>query len=130
MRPFLAFLTVVGLSAGLAKEEPNPYPEFQKDREALRSTMLLTKPPLQASSGEAIAAARRLFGKVAFEGLKRQQVLEMLGDPKTISDYGVEAPAAPDGPLTYRFDSGFGGWEFVIRFENGVVQRVDARGLD
>ena len=40
------------------------------------------------------------------------------------------APAAPDGPLTYRFDSGFGGWEYVIEFRDGRVSAVRERGLD
>lgn len=106
------------------------YEDFEKDRVSLRATMNLTSPPLKASSPEAGSAARRLFTKVPFVGMSREQVLKILGDPKTISDYGIAAAETPDSSLCYRFDSGFGGWDYVLHFQDGHVTRLEQQGID
>jgi hypothetical protein len=106
------------------------YDGYAEDLALLRKTYLLPKPPIHASSGEAIAAARRLFSKVAFAGLTRSEALSILGDPKTISDYGIAASLDPDSPLVYRFDSGWGGWQYTLQFRSGRVSKVVADGLD
>lgn len=92
--------------------------------------MNLTSPPLNASSAEAGSAARRLFTKVPFVGMSREQVLSILGDPKTISDYGIAAAETPDSSLSYRFDSGFGGWDYILHFQGGRVTRLEQQGID
>jgi hypothetical protein len=92
--------------------------------------MNLTSPPIKASSAEAGSAARRLFTKVPFVGMSREQVLRILGDPKTISDYGIAAAETPDSSLSYRFDSGYGGWEYILHFQDGHVTRLDQLSID
>ena len=106
------------------------YVGFEKDRESIRATMNLTSPPLKASSAEAGSAARRLFTKVPFVGMRREQVLSILGDPKTISDYGIAAAETPDSSLAYRFDSGYGGWGYILHFQDGRVTRIEEQGID
>jgi hypothetical protein len=124
---FLCLTTFMVMAA-----DPLFYDGYEKDRTMLRHTyrINLNTKPLNASSGEACTAAARLFKNVNFIGLSRERVLEMLGDPKTISDYGIAADAKPDSPLTYRFDSGFGGWQYVIEFRAGVVVSMKRDGID
>ena len=54
----------------------------------------------------------------------------MLGDPKTVSSYGIAAQPGENTPLVYRFDSGFGGGQYTLHFTNGVVAKVEEQGLD
>jgi len=111
---------------------PKAYKEFADDLKLLRKTYLLTNgdgSKINASSGEAIEAAVRIFKNVAFVGMTREQVLRILGDPKTISDYGVATGNKPDDSFFYRFDHGFGGVEYVLRFKDGKVIKLDAGGL-
>lgn len=106
--------------------EPELYEGYAQDRALLRSTYRVGNPPINASSGKAIDAAQRLFGKITFVGLTRERVLAILGDPKTISDYGIASAATPDSPLTYRFDSGFIGCQYIIEFRGGIATTVTA----
>ena len=106
------------------------YEGFEKDRVSIRTTMNLTSPPLNASGAEAGSAARRLFTKVPFVGMSREQVLSILGDPKTISDYGIAAAETPDSSLAYRFDSGDGGWDYILHFQDGQVTRLEQQSID
>lgn len=130
-RPMKITLVIFLLAAVLATgAEPVAYEGYEKDRVLLRDNSRLTKPVLNASSDKACQAARRLFSKVSLVGMARQQVLAILGDPKTISDYGIPAGSAPDSPLTYRFDTGFGGWEYVIEFRDGIVTSVKENGIE
>lgn len=121
------FLVFAQLALGA---DASTYEGYERDRVLIRSTYRLSAPVVNASSAEAIQAAQRIFKNVRLVGLSRAQVLAILGDPKTISGYGVAADTAADSPLTYRFDSGFGGWEYVIRFAKGVVTQVDQNSLD
>lgn len=129
MKTTLRALLLVFTQLALGADAPT-YEGYERDRVLIRSTYRLSAPVVNASSGEAIQAAHRIFKNIRLVGLTRAQVLAVLGDPKTISGYGVAADAAADSPLTYRFDSGFGGWEYVIRFAKGVVTQIDQNGLD
>ena len=86
------------------------YSGFQQDRADLRDTYLIDKQNIHASSGKAGAAANRIFSRVTFTGLSKKQVLGILGDPETISDYGQKKGHGADDPLVYRFDSGCPKW--------------------
>ena len=129
MKTILRALLLVFTQLVLGADAPT-YEGYERDRVLIRSTYRLSAPVGNASSGEAIQAAHRIFKNIRFVGLSRAQVLAILGDPKTISDYGITADAAADSPLTYRFDSGDGGSEYVIRFAKGVVTQIDQNSLD
>lgn len=129
MKTTLRVLLLVFAQLALGADAPT-YEGYERDRVLIRSTYRMSAPMVNASSGEAVQAAQRIFKNVRLVGLSRAQVLAILGDPKTISGYGVAADTAADSPLTYRFDSGFGGWEYVIRFAKGVVTQVDQNSLD
>lgn len=102
-----------------------------KDLRLLRSTTTLPQdPPVHASSGEAIEAAGRVFARINFVGMSKEDVLWMLGDPTTISDYGVKAAEGIDEPLVYRFDNGLYGSAYVLEFSNGKVVQVKTQSID
>ena len=100
------------------------YDGFDKDLTTIRITHKLVSPKINASSMEALKAAERIFKNIEFIGMKKQQVLELLGDPETISDYGIEMKKNQDSPLLYRFDFGFGGSEYQLYFIDGKVIEV------
>ena len=113
----------------------DPYEGYSSDRELLRSTTEIpagsdSDQNIKSSSAQATQAAHRLFSRVSFLFMSRDEVLEILGDPATISDYGIKAKAEKDSDLVYRFDSGFGGWQFTIKFRDGRVWATQADGID
>lgn len=126
---FALMAAVVFLVSALAAE-PERYPGYDQDRLLLRKTELIREQNTKASSGEAVTAAIRLFEKIDFMGLTRGHVLAILGDPRTISDYGISAGKDADSPLTYMFDTGWGGWQFSIEFTDGRVRKVIKTGLN
>lgn len=116
----LAALIMTGAPL-LAAEEP--YKGFAEDAKLLRDTALMPSDgkQLKFSSGKAQEASRKIFSKIAFLYKTRAEVLELLGDPATINDVGEKPGPEKDSPLVYRFDNGFGGPNYRITFENGVV---------
>lgn len=112
-----------------------PYDGYSEDKILLRSTTNIptgsnSEKTIKASSAEANQAAHRLFSKVPMLFKSREEVLSMLGDPSSISDYGVKAKTEKDADLVYRFDSGLGGWQYTIKFRNDRVWVVQADSLD
>lgn len=109
-----------------------PYPEFKQDVAVLRDTAPASTqdPTIRGSSGKASAAAHRIFTQVDFVGKTKAEVLDLLGDPKTISSYGVAAEPGQNSPLVYRFDSGYGGGQYTLHFTNGVVTRLEEQSLE
>ena len=107
-----------------------PYKGFQQDRADLRDTYLIEKQNIHASSGKAGAAANRIFSRITFLGMPKNEVLRLLGDPETISDYGQKKGQRADDPLVYRFDSGWGGNQWTVLFRNGMVTEVKHFGID
>jgi hypothetical protein len=111
-----------------------PYAEFHADQALLRKHFSWQKAgekAVKASSGEACAAAHRIFSRVPFLFKSRDEVLEILGDPATISDYNRPASKEPGSPLVYVFDTGLGGWKYTIAFEKlrpEVVVEMKAEG--
>ena len=106
------------------------YNGFQQDRADLRDTYLIEKQDIQASSGKAGTAAHRVFTRIDFVGMSKADVLRLLGDPETISDYGMKIAEGADAPLVYLFDSGFGGNQWTILFQDAVVTKVEHVGLE
>ncbi len=111
------------------------YDGFEDDQAALRTTVRLKvtsalTDTVNASSPKACEAARRVFGRVSFLFKKRDDILKLLGDPETISDYNERAKADPNAPLVYVFDIGFGGWRYTLKFSNGECFGVEVDGLN
>ena len=79
------------------------------------------------SSPRAVLAANRVFSKLNFVGMTKAEVLNLLGDPATISDYGVEADSRADAPLIYKFDTGEKDDQYTVHFADGKVQKVGFR---
>ena len=137
-----AFLAAV--LAGAAQEKPalnnaakkgptEPYEGFRADQTLLRKQLIQKVSDggkdITTSSGEAIAAAQRIFSRVSFLFRSREEVLDLLGDPATISDYGRPAGKDPSSPLVYVFDTGLGGLMFTISFR-GRPPKVDQVRVD
>lgn len=121
-------------AGGLLHAE-DPYQGYAEDRVLLRSTTEIQsgknqKETIKASSGAANQAACRLFSKISMLFKSREEVLSILGDPSSISDYGVKVKTGKDADLVYRFDSGYGGWEFTIKFRNDRAWVVQADSLN
>ena len=112
--------------ANPAKGASDLYKEFKADQALLRKHLVHKArdggKDTKASSGEACQAAQRIFSRVSFLFRTRAEVLELLGDPATISDYNKPAEKDPTSPLVYVFDTGFGGLKYTIRF--GQLDRV------
>src|SRR5688572_4882295 len=82
------------------------YEEFETDVALLRDTQALKQPDntiIRGSSTQAQESARHIFSRVAFLHRTRAEVLGLLGDPETVSDYGVPADEGDDQPLVYNF---------------------------
>ena len=102
-----------------------------RDLRSIRKTVELpSDPPVQASSKEASEAAARVLERLNFVGMSKENVLWILGDPATVSDYGIKAEAGADKPLIYRISNGLGGIDYYLVFQNGLVVRVDKQGVN
>jgi hypothetical protein len=85
-------------------------------------------PNPRSSTDRAINAASRVFNTVELAGKTREEVVALLGDPKSSSDsiYNFPFWPAPKDGLVYRFDSGAYGWQFNVVFgDNGRVREVE-----
>ena len=84
-------------------------------------------PNPRASTQEAIEAASRVFNTVELVGKTREDVVTLLGDPKSSNDsiYNFPFWPAPKGCLVYRFDCGSYGWQFnVVLASDGKVTEI------
>lgn len=131
----LLAVAAAGSQPPIAAAENEPMPEapstLRHDLESLRKTTLLPqKPPVRASSAEACVAAARIFDRLQFVGMEKETVLWILGDPATVSDYGIKAGSEIDAPLVYRFDGGFGGNDYRLEFNKGRVSEVKRIGVN
>lgn len=117
------------LVPGEEAELPEAYAGFARDLAQLDDTTRLSRPVINASSAEAVAAAQRVFAVFPEPGTPGERVLAVLGDPERISDYNPPASEQPAGTLTYRFDTGWGGVQYVIQFQDGRVTQVQEQGL-
>ena len=110
----------------LAADEP--YKGFAEDAKLLRDTTAIPSGDKQimASTGKAQDASKRIFSKLPFLFKTRDEVLQLLGDPATISGYGKKAGTEKDAPLIYNFDNGYGGPIYTLTFHDGKVTGVMA----
>ena len=114
------------------EETDQPYEGFQQDLADLRDTYVIEGQigQIHASTGKAGAAARRIFTRITFVEMSKEAVLRLLGDPETISDYGIPMGPGVDDPLVYRVCSGRGGSQWTILFQDGAVTRVEHTGIN
>lgn len=85
-------------------------------------------PNPHASTDRAINAASRVFNSISLNGKTSDEVIELLGDPKSSNNsiYNFPFWPAPPGGMVYRFDSGSYGWQFnVSRGGNHKVVSVE-----
>jgi hypothetical protein len=85
-------------------------------------------PSPRCSTDRAINAASRVFNTVELIGKQRDEVVVLLGDPKSSNDsiYNFPFWPAPKGALVYRYDSGAYGWQFNVVFGmDGKVREVE-----
>lgn len=110
----------------------SPYQGFVADIAALRDTTLVSTniPKTFGSSDNACKSAQRIFQNIDFVGKTEAEVLEMLGDPETISSFGIAAGDKDRSTLVYRFDTGWGGSEYTLLFDNGVVSSLRVGGIN
>ena len=84
-------------------------------------------PNPRGSTNAAIHAASRVFNTVELVGKSREDVVALLGDPKTSNESVYNFPfwPPPRGAMVYRFDSGAYGWQFNLVFgADGQVSKV------
>jgi hypothetical protein len=85
-------------------------------------------PNPRSSTDRAINAASRVSNTVQLVGKTREEVVALLGDPRSSSDsiYNFPFWPAPKDALVYRFDSGAYGWQFNALFGNdGKVREIE-----
>lgn len=108
---------------------PDSDTPMSRDLRLLRKTMLIMPDLVEASSPDAIHAAERIFAKARFVGMTKDEVLWVLGDPTTISGYGTKMGPGKDDPIEYRFDTGWWGAGYILRFEDGKVSDIRSFGI-
>lgn len=115
--------------AALAAEPP-------KFTDAIRADIQLMRERVSVPGGtgavyaseRAIAAAQRVFATLPLTGLTRQDVIAVLGEPH---ESIVPSGSPSRGQLTYRFDGGYGGWEYLLTLdEHGRITKVTRNGID
>ena len=107
-----------------------PYPGYLDDVRLVARNMDYEGPGFNFSTPEAIRAGRRVFANVDFKGKTKQEVLAILGDPKTLSAYARGRFKRIQGKLVYCFATGIGGWEYTLLFKDGRVVSVNSQGLN
>jgi hypothetical protein len=77
----------------------------------------------QVSTYRAINAASRVFNSVTLEGKSVDEVVSILGDPRSSSKsvYNFPFYPPPEDCLVYRFDDGAGGWQFNVIFNSDRI---------
>jgi len=106
--------------------------DLAADKKLMWTTSQLEKREVHSSTREAIWAASRVFNTVSLVGRTREEIIELLGNPKTSNNSVYNFPFFPvaEGTLVYRFDTGAYGWQFNVEFnEKGKAQRVTRRWI-
>jgi|GEM_PF-6501178 len=85
------------------------------------------------STKDAIHAASRVFHTVELIGRTWNEVVAVLGDPRTTGTRQHSTPWHPAGwcDLVYRFDNGAWGAQYNVKFDwRGRVRRVQFLGIE
>jgi hypothetical protein len=86
-----------------------------------------------ASTERAILAANRVFNTVQLLGKTQAEIIADLGDPATSSNsiYNFPFYPPPLGALVYRFDTGAGGYQFNVIFDDdGKSSELQRNGIE
>ena len=97
------------------------YEGFSEDRENLYDTFFVEDQQLIVSTEKAFKAAQNLFSKIDLVGLKKQDVLTLLGAPEKLNSFAEAADEVEDNSLVYVLHDGSQSDRWVIGFESGVV---------
>lgn len=106
--------------------------DLNEDIKKMWATKRLGKLETFASTDSAIAAADRVFNTAILVGKTREDIIDLLGDPRTSnnSQYNFSFWPAPKTALVYRFDCGSYGWQFNIIFDRQAkVKKVDRQWI-
>ena len=75
-------------------------------------------------SDKTIDTAKEVFSGISFLHKTSKEVIALLGAPsEKMKDAWVET-------LDYRFDSGFGGWEYSLSLRGDRVFKIEVVGID
>lgn len=105
--------------------------DLKADIERMWSAIIKTKEG-DFYSAESILAAIRVFNTVKLKNKTKEEVFEILGNPKINNKTFYRAPFLdlPPNDLYYRFDTGMWGMQFNILFnENGRVNGVEKKWI-
>ena len=132
MKANIIILVLILFAAPSCWSAEKPYDGYSQDIKLLRDNYELQSGDrlIKASTNEAISAAKRIFTGSSFLFKTGDKILDILGDPATISDYGIKTKNGKDSPLIYRFDTGWGGTEYRLIFRQNEVVGVEFYGLD
>ena len=79
-------------------EDSRFYRGFSQDKELLSDTYFIKDQQLIVSTAKAFKAAERLFTQINFIGLKKSEVITLLGAPEKLNSFG-EAAEPVQGPM-------------------------------
>ncbi len=122
--PHTCLLILIAL-AGCSDSESDPlnaYPEVKRDLELIKNRWQKNQLGQHVCTSEANLAGHRVFSGVSFQGMTRNEVIQLLGKPAK-SD-------GPDSPMEYLFDTGYGGWLYSLHLKHERVERIEKQGLE
>jgi hypothetical protein len=124
-----SWIAILNVAAGIVVYFIYPY--FLSDRVLMWETTSIKSG--RASTHRATEAAKRFFDKHDLRGKTRAEVIATAGDPKTSNKSIYNFPFYPvePGVMVYRFDTGYGGWQFNIHFDSGDrAIEVSQKGIE
>lgn len=122
--PRACLLILIAL-AGCSDSESDPlnsYPEVKRDLELIKNRPQKNQLGHYACTSEVALAGHRVFSGVSFQGMTRNEVIQLLGKP--------EKSDGPDSPMEYLFDTGLDGWLYSLHLKHERVERIEKQGLD
>jgi hypothetical protein len=124
---FIVFLVACNLSSA-----EDLYDGFSAHKKLLRDTKTeqAGSVTIISSTDKAIEASKKIFEQVSFLFMTKDEVYEILGDPKSISDYGIPFDANSSSTIIYKFFTGFDGLEYHLELANDSVRSVSVSTLD
>lgn len=107
--------------------EVRPSLDLDRDRQKMWRIVPIDS-GLKVSPVSAINAASRVFATINFEGRSTNEIRELIGFSSSNPKSSYTHPFFPieAGTTVYRFDCGYYGWQFNLKYDsNGVVTCVE-----